>query len=485
MLTHLKYFLSQAVYNLSLHPLAKYKGPLLWRAFRFPFVYSMINGDLPQRVRQFHDQYGGIVRVGPNELSFTDPISWKDIYLRNFIRPYEYRSAPPGKDAPNLITASESDHSRFRKVMAPAFSSTPEQETVVNTYVDLMIHKLHDIIRDDTSGNSAVVDVLKWFNLTTFDIIGHLLWGCSFGCLEEERYHPWLQVISQFKAATIARAAKFYPPLEKVLTAITPKAAKAGLMEIWRTVEIKTFQRLEKGSLHADMISHMASPQGSSSSRNHQMSLAELEVNSMLIVVAGSESVTTALTGIINYLLRNPSQLRALTHEVRSTFQDEKDMTGTSISRVPYLDAVLHEGLRLCPTIPDGMRRLVPHGGAIVAGQFLPEGTVVSIPQWAAYQSADNFFSPSVFAPERWLTGSSTSYYKTDCKDAFQPFSLGQHNCPGKSIAYLEMRLMLAKMVWNFDLEPVKGYDLPQWDKQKIYWFWDKQSVCARIRSAR
>ena len=445
----------------------------------------MVKGDLPQRVKQFHDRYGDIVRVGPDELSFTDPIAWKDIYIRNFIRPYEYRSAPPGKDAPNLITASESDHFRFRKVMAPAFSSTPEQEDVVNTYVDMMIHKLHAIVGDNPSGNSADVDVLKWFNLTTFDIVGHLLWGCSFGCLEEVRYHPWLQVISQFKAATIARAAKFYPPLEKILMAITPKAAKAGLIQIWRTVETKISQRLQNGSLHTDMISHMVPTQRSSSLRSHQMSFPEVEVNAMLIVVAGSESVTTALTGIINYLLRNPLQLQALTHEIRSTFQNEKDMNGTSLSRLPYLDGVLHEGLRLCPTIPDGMRRLVPKGGATVAGQYLPEGTVVSIPQWAAYQSPNNFSSPSVFAPERWLTKSSTSDYRTDRKDAFQPFSLGQHNCPGRSIAYLEMRLILAKLLWNFDLEPVTGYDLPQWDKQKIYWFWDKQSVCARISSAR
>ena len=477
-----KYWVVRIVYNLFLHPLAKYKGPLLWRAFRFPFIYSMISGVLPHHVKNIHENYGEVVRVGPDELSFTNPTAWKDIYTKGFVRPYEYKDKPPGKDAENLISASEPDHYRFRKVLAPAFSSTTEQEVVVKAYVDLLIRKLHQTIRNDTSEGSTVVDLLKWFNYATFDIIGGLLWGSSFDCIDEMRYHPWIQVIAQLKIALIVGATKFYPPLDSILMMITPKSAMADLMDIWKTTEEKIAQRLELGTTHKDIISYMVPAHGSS---DHQMSLPEVEINSMLIVVAGSESVTTVLTGITNYLLRGPSKLRALVNEVRSTFRSEDDITGASVSGLPYLNAVLHEGLRLCPTIPDGMRRQVPKGGATVAGHFLPEGTVVSIPQWSTYQSASNFSSPTSFAPERWLERSTSSTYIIDRKDAFQPFSLGPHNCPGRSLAYLEMRLILVRMLWNFDIELVKGMGLPAWGRQKIYWFWDKQPTHVRLSSAR
>ncbi len=109
--------ISRVVYNLFFHPLAKYKGPLLWSAFQFPFVRSMLAGDLPHDVNSFHEQYGNIVRIAPDELSFTDPAAWKDIYTKDFLRPWTHRDKPPGKDAENLISASEKDQHRFRKVL--------------------------------------------------------------------------------------------------------------------------------------------------------------------------------------------------------------------------------------------------------------------------------------------------------------------------------------------------------------------------------
>lgn len=479
-----QYLISRVVYNVFFHPLAKYKGPLLWNAFRFPFVQSMIAGDLPHDIKTFHERYGEIVRVGPDELSFTDPKAWKDIYTKDFLRPYTHRDKPPGKDAENLISASEVDHHRFRKVLAPAFVQSHEQEAVVQSYVNLLISKLRQAVETNQSHEGAVVDVLKWYNYTTFDIIGDLVWGSSFDCLEAVRYHPWIQVIAQFKTALIVGATKYYTPLDTILTMITPKSAMADLMEIWRTTEGKIAQRIELGPSHQDMISHMLPANNSSYPTDAWMSLPEVEINSMLIVVAGSESVTTVLTGITNYLLRNTTIFQALVHEVRSNFQSNDDITGVSLSRLPYLNAVLHEGLRLCPSIPDGMRREVSEGGAIVAGNFLPQGTVVSIPQWASYQAANNFYSPTSFAPERWLEGSAGSPYSKDRKEVFQPFSVGPHNCPGRSLAYLEMRLILAKMVWNFDMEIPKSIALPEWQTQKVYWFWDKQATKVKISCA-
>lgn len=123
-------------------------------------------------------------------------------------------------------------------------------------------------------------------------------------------------------------------------------------------------------------------------------------------------------------------------------------------------------------------------GGAIVAGHFLSQGTVVSIPQWVSHQATSNFHSLTLFAPERWLEGSANTQYSKDRKDVFPPFSLGPHNSPGRSLAYLDMRLILAKMIWNFDLKGRKSDALPEWETQKIYWFWDKQATHIRPNCA-
>lgn len=316
-------------------------------------------------------------------------------------------------------------------------------------------------------------------NYTFFDIIGKYVWGSSFDCLEAARGHPWIQVIAQFKFALIAGSFKYYPPLDKILTAITPKSAMADLWMIWRTTEERISQRLKKpAGAYPDVISHVLNANASDSSPH--MTREEIEINSMIFVVAGSESTTTVLIGILNHLLRNPSKLENLSQEVRTSFTTESDIKGASLSSLPYLNAIFHEGLRICPSFPDGFRREVPHGGAAVAGHFLPEATVVSIPQWAAYLSSDNFHQPSSFLPERWLADSSdpSSPYAKDRRDVFNPFLLGPHSCPGRSLAYLESRLLLAKLVWNFDMA---AEVLPVWEDQNIYWIWEKQPMKVKI----
>ena len=452
----------------------------------------MVSGRLPHRIKDFHQRYGSCVRVGPNELSFTSAAAWRDIYPPNFVRPYEYKDKPPGKDAENLISASEPDHARFRKVLSPAFSdrSTRDQEPIVRRYVDLMIRKLRRQLDDQDGGDgrsseSQEADVLTWYNYTTFDIIGEVMWGLPFGCLDNLVSNPWIQVIERFKEALIAGAFKFYPPLDTVLTALTPKSALANLSKIWKTTEDNVTRRLRSDKEHRkDVISHIVAANESAS--DLFMSRNEIEINAILMVIAGSESVTTALTGTTNYLARNAATFQALAQEIRSTFDAEEQITGASLVHLPYLNAVIHEGLRLCPTLPDGLRREVPKLGAIIAGIPVPGGTVVSIPQWASYQSSGNFHSPESFMPERWLVESPESEYKgihrQDRKDAFNPFSLGPHNCLGRNLAYLELRLILAKMVWNFDIGPPRTGKLPQWAEQDIYWFWDKQPTRVSLR---
>ncbi len=443
----------------------------------------MVCGNLPHQIRKFHEKYGPVVRVAPNELSFTDPNAWRDIYPQNFPRPFEYKDKPPGKAAENLISADEPDHARFRRILAPAFSerSIHYHEAMVKGYVDLFVYKLEGFIKDDPSRSTATVDLLQWFNYTTFDIIGDFVWGSSFQCLSQGEAHPWIEVIAQFKVALIAGALKFYPPLDTILTMVTPKSAMADLWMIWKTTEDKISHRLASSNRRRDVISHMIT--ANESTTGHYMSRDEMEINSMLLVVAGSESVTTTLVGAVHWLLRTPATLKALVQEVRAAYQNEEEITGSSLASLPYLNAVIQESLRLCPTIPDGMRRQIPEGGASVAGQFLPGGTVVSVPQWATYQSSTNYHLPQSFLPERWLAQgfNASSHYNNDRKDAFNPFSLGSHSCPGRALAYLEVRLILAKFIWHFDLDMGDENQLGRWEQQAIFWFWDKQPMRVRI----
>lgn len=86
----------------------------------------------------------------------------------------------------------------------------------------------------------------------------------------------------------------------------------------------------------------------------------------------------------------------------------------------------------------------------MIAGRFVPGSTLVTLSQKACFSSAENFRDPEKFVPERWL---GDERYKGDRKKALQPFSLGPRNCIGMNLAYAEMRIILARLVWNFDTE--------------------------------
>lgn len=83
-----------------------------------------------------------------------------------------------------------------------------------------------------------------------------------------------------------------------------------------------------------------------------------------------------------------------------------------------------------------------------------------------------------MFVPERWL-GDPT--YQDDNRSAHQPFSLGARNCLGLNLAWHEMRLMLAKLVYEFDIESEAG---PDWVDQKVYVIWDRKPLVCRFKPA-
>lgn len=120
--------------------------------------------------------------------------------------------------------------------------------------------------------------------------------------------------------------------------------------------------------------------------------------------------------------------------------------------------------------------------------------TSVSIPQYASSLSALNYSSPNSFLPCRWLPPShswaatmnnspstpSASPRPTANHAAFHPFSIGSRRCLGQSLAYLEMRLILARLFWTFDIE--QDGEPWAWKEQKTWILWEKKALNVRIR---
>ena len=212
---------------------------------------------------------------------------------------------------------------------------------------------------------------------------------------------------------------------------------------------------------------------------NTMMSNEEIMTTFEVLMVAGSETSATLLSGVTYQLLKNPNVLQKLVAEIRSTFAHSHEITMVSVNNLKYQLAVLDEALRIMPPVSTALVRLVPSGeGEVVGGHFVPGGTRVGVASWAASRSPLNFRDPESFVPERWL---GDVRYAEDRREASQPFSLGPRGCIGRSLAYAEIRIILARVLFEFDLELMDSSR--SWlENLKVFFLWQKDPLMVRLR---
>ncbi|OCL03416.1 cytochrome P450 monooxygenase-like protein [Glonium stellatum] len=476
------YTIFNAIYNVYFHPLSHVPGPKLAAASWIPYARRALKGNLVPWIKRLHEQYGDVVRLSPTEVSFiSGDQTWPDVYG---FRTGKHKTPPYLKDRSwysvplngtySLIAADEVAHSRMRRNLSHAFSdkALKEQEVLVQGYVDLLTHRLHEKIED---APKEPIDIVKWYNYATFDIIADLTFGEPLHCLRDRGYHPWVTLVFQAaKVTSISAIIRKYPILEKISKSLIAKEAIMKRVEFFKLSTSKVTARLEKDTARPDFMTHIIRNQESNEKR---MTRAEIESNANLFLVAGSETTATMLSGTTYLLLKNPEIMKKLVEEIRGRFKSSSEITFDEVNKLDYLIAVLSEGLRYYPPVPTGFPRVVPPGGDRLSGYYVPEGTSVYVSQHAAYHSARNFAEPDSFIPERWL---GDERFVDDKRASFQPFSFGPRNCLGKNLAYAEMRVIMAKVIWNFDIELVDT--TADWFDQKVFALWEKAPLMVRLK---
>ncbi|KAH8668484.1 isotrichodermin C-15 hydroxylase [Xylariales sp. PMI_506] len=459
------------IYYLFLSPLRSFPGPISHRISSVHRAYHLLKGDLPFYIAKLHQRYGPVVRIGPNELAFTDPQAWKDIYghksagqeeFPKYWKFYKFFDTMPT----SIITSGREEHSMLRRQLSHGFSdrSMRAQEPIIGDYVDLLIDRL----RTHSAGGSRALNMREWINWTTFDIIGDLGFGSSFGCLENSNYHPWVSLINDTIRISSLIQALTIIGLRPVVQWISRSGLLKSRDQHRQLVQSKVRQRMELGTERLDLIEGLINKKD-----GVQLEFRKISMNASALIIAGSETTATVLSGVVFLLTTHPEALARLTEEVRTTFNDDSEITLSSVSDLHYMLACLNESLRHYPPVVTGLPREVPKGGATVAGHFLPGGTVTAVWQWAINHDAACWTDPMEFRPERFM---GDPKYKNDQLDAMQPFSTGPRNCIGRNLAYAEMRLILAKIIFNFDMKIAD--DSRDWlHNQKAYILWDKPSL--------
>lgn len=162
---------------------------------------------------------------------------------------------------------------------------------------------------------------------------------------------------------------------------------------------------------------------------------AELRDELMTLLVAGHETTATALCWAFERILATPRVLARLLGEVGEAGED---FSPERLARMPYLDATIHEALRLRPVIPLVGRRL--HAPLGLAHFEIPEGWVVSPSIYLTHMNPTLYERPEEFRPERFLDKRIDPY-------AWLPFGGGVRRCLGMAFALFEMKVVMATIL--------------------------------------
>ncbi|CUS12206.1 unnamed protein product [Tuber aestivum] len=447
------------VYSRYASPLKKVPGPALASFTRLWLNVGLVaRGNLHGGILDAHRKYGRVVRVGPNKVYFSDPALIPEIYgVGSKYRKsdlYMMADPEPGQGS-TFSERSAEKHAALRRRVGPAYSNSSvlQMESYVDALVSAWISALStEFTATETSFKSC--DFACWAQFLTYDVISELAFGKAFGFIATRGDHkqyiaslqqalPIIVILSYFeelvKFMALGWVRKFATPIinDKTGYGNLTKAATELVRERWA-----------KGGVgeRRDMLQ-----------RFYEQGMTEKEamVDSTLILLAGSDSTATAIRAAVMFICSNPRAYITLKSELAAKIVRTTPPSIVSFSTarsLPYLSACIKETLRLFPPGAGAMERVVPAGGAILSGYFIPENTIVCIHPWPV--GRDEVFGEDgdLFRPERWLEEKDEKRLAKMEKALDFVFGAGPHYCLGRPIAHMELYKSITELFLTFDI---------------------------------
>jgi cytochrome P450 len=222
-----------------------------------------MSGSGHHKILELHQRYGDVVRIAPNHLIYGSPEAWNDM-MGHRKRGQDENGKDPDfwrrNDKFTLVGSDRERHSRLRKILSHSFSAQAmvEQQPIFQRYVSLLIEKLKAISAGGPSAKGPAVDINAWYNWTTFDIAGDLIFGEPFGCLEKSQYHPWVKLIfMHIKGIAFSTAVIRFPFADSLVKLITPKSVAKDVQTHDEFTEAQVAKRLGFNNPRQDFMEPM------------------------------------------------------------------------------------------------------------------------------------------------------------------------------------------------------------------------------------
>ena len=405
------------------HP-PKWKGPssrllTTWRVLKSPF----------RSYKTWRELYGDTIRIPALNGDVTASCDLD--FVKDFIKLTSEEHIPFGMDAAtpvfgngSLLALRGRRHAKERKLLLPPFRGER-----MRTYLTLIQSAARKHVVQ-WKGEITLTDEVMPISL---DVIIQVV----FGARDPERVEQYHQLIRRF-IGTFKPAFIFSKAMQMSFFGLTPwdrfvKAKRDLIHQLEKEVDERRTKELGE-----DILSLLLQ---ATYEDGQPMAVNDIVDELITLLIAGHETTQITIAWALYWLYRNPQFLDELRQEVEGVEDLE------ALLKLPFLDGVVNETLRIDPIVPDVLRTLAIDKS--IGGYTYPAGSHVAVVSALIHTREDLYPNPSEFRPHRWVDQKPRPW-------TFFPFGGGSRRCIGSALALAEIKIVLIEVIRSMDLEVVE-----------------------------
>ncbi|KAH6665560.1 cytochrome P450 monooxygenase [Halenospora varia] len=456
------YIASGIFYRLYLSPISKIPGPKLAAAtWWYEYYHDIIHyGKYIFKINDLHDKYGPVVRISPHEIHINDPDFYDTLYHStntNRKDRWIFYTQGLGIPASTLGTVEYALHRRRRAAMSSFFSkqNVRKLQPVVQERADLLVRRFEEVARA-----GGIINLEQAFAAFTNDVVMQYCFGQSDHRVETPGFDPTFYQTS-FSAGVsngVMRHMNFLLAFMNSLpislaTKISPEMASFVKLRTERVNQIDALKEEIAQKKQTGRDGNIFHSLLESDLPTSEKSTARLAEEAVLLVGAGTNTTSWALTVIAYYLTAQPETLRKLRTELNAAIPDPSSPPSLAeLEQLPYLTAVLKEGLRLGFGSTSRVPRIARDQPIKYHDIEIPIGVPVSMAIPDVHLNARIFPNPLGFHPERWIEDKDGHLEKY-----LVAFSRGPRMCIGLNLAWSEIYVCVSGLFRRFGSTNVRG----------------------------
>ncbi|KAJ6005329.1 hypothetical protein N7451_003273 [Penicillium sp. IBT 35674x] len=410
---------------------SKLPGPWYTRFTSLWIKYQEFTANRRDSIHKLHSIYGPVVRLGPNEISFTSLDAIKEIYASGgsgYEKTEFYTLFRQFKIRTMFSTLNKDEHSKRKRIFADRYAMTNIMKAGPLTSIQ---ERAMTFVSHCTEAGKKSVDVYVLLHCYAVDCVTSFMFSPGglkslnnpkdFEIMEELTYHQSLQ-----KSLLAYYLPTWEPYFPKFLHPRSSPKANQYVLDMVAQSEINNYTLLEKLKRKE---SNLESMQAAAECKDH--------------MAAGIDTTGDGLC----FLLWELSQSQNLHFQQKLRDELLSAPSDAPLDSLIYLDAVIKEALRCSPPIPMSLPRYVPEGGRTIDGYFIPAHAIVSVQPYTVHRAHEDVFpDPDRFLPDRWLGEEGA----VERNRYFFAFATGGRGCIGKNLALVEMKILLREVYSRF-----------------------------------